>query len=67
MVVVVPSSLQVFYMVDKPSPKWKEGKGYITMDIIEKKLPAPEDGTMVFVCGPPGETSPFTTNLHATL
>jgi len=56
-VVLVVIMQQVFYVVDKPIDDWHQGVGYVTMDIIEKKLPAPEEGTMIFVCGPPGESS----------
>ncbi|KAA3468336.1 NADH-cytochrome b5 reductase-like protein isoform X1 [Gossypium australe] len=46
--------LQVFYIVDNPTKKWKGGTGYISKDMVTKGLPGPSDDTLIFVSGPPG-------------
>jgi len=47
-------NFHVHYVVAKPRPSWKGGVGFVDLDTVERKIPAPEEGTMVFVCGPPG-------------
>ena len=50
-----PGRFQAFYLLDKPSPGWTGGTGYITKDLLKTVLPGPNDGNIkVFVCGPPG-------------
>mmetsp|Transcript_9676 Transcript_9676/g.12704 ORF Transcript_9676/g.12704 Transcript_9676/m.12704 type:complete len:293 (+) Transcript_9676:160-1038(+) len=46
-------NFKVFYVVLEGSENWSHGIGYITLDMVEKKLPGPEEGTKIFVCGPP--------------
>ena len=46
-------NFHVFYMIDEDEPNWNHGIGYVTPDIITKKLPAPEQGSLIMVCGPP--------------
>uniref|UniRef100_A0A7S2SKK2 NADH-cytochrome b5 reductase n=1 Tax=Rhizochromulina marina TaxID=1034831 RepID=A0A7S2SKK2_9STRA len=33
---------RVFYVVEKPEEDWEQGSGYVTLDMIERKLPAAE-------------------------
>ncbi|TQD90526.1 hypothetical protein C1H46_023964 [Malus baccata] len=47
-------NLKVFYTVDNPTKSWKGGKGYISKDMAVKGLPAPDEDTLILVCGPPG-------------
>ena len=49
-------SFRVFYVVEDVGPweEWDQGVGYVSMDMIERKLPAPADGTIILVCGPHG-------------
>ena len=44
--------LDIHYVLDKPPPGWTGGKGYLTKEELAGKLPAPEEGNMVLVCGP---------------
>lgn len=50
-----PKNLKIWYMLDKYSDDWKFGKGYITRDVLEERMPAPSDdsSTKVLLCGPP--------------
>ena len=41
--------MQVYYVVDKPTPDWKGGAGYITQDMILKGMPEPSDDTLILV------------------
>nr|OQO24577.1 hypothetical protein B0A51_09734 [Rachicladosporium sp. CCFEE 5018] len=45
--------LQVTHILSHPSDDWKGLKGHVSADIIRDKLFAPEEGSVVFLCGPP--------------
>ncbi|KAF2215683.1 hypothetical protein CERZMDRAFT_104874 [Cercospora zeae-maydis SCOH1-5] len=50
-----PQRFRAFYVLDNPPQGWKQGKGFITKDLLKTVLPAPsEENVKVFVCGPPG-------------
>lgn len=50
-----PQRFRAFYLLDKPPPDWKGGKGFITKDLLKTVLPEPkEENIKLFVCGPPG-------------
>jgi cytochrome-b5 reductase len=51
------SNIKVHYMLDKPSPTWTGGEGYITQDILNRFMPASTPDSMVLLCGPPGMVS----------
>ncbi|KAI9000380.1 hypothetical protein DFJ74DRAFT_613972 [Hyaloraphidium curvatum] len=44
----------LYYTLDKAPEGWKQGKGFITEEMLAGKLPAPGSGGRVLVCGPPG-------------
>ncbi|KAF2164012.1 hypothetical protein M409DRAFT_25783 [Zasmidium cellare ATCC 36951] len=46
--------LKVTHVLSHPSESWKGLKGHVNADIIKEKLFPPEDGSVVFLCGPPG-------------
>jgi len=46
-------NFKVYYVVLESSSSWDQGKGYITQEMMKANLPPPEEGTMIFVCGPP--------------
>lgn len=48
-----PSRFNVVYSLDTPPPGWKGEKGFVTADMVKEHMPAPVDGTRIFVCGPP--------------
>jgi len=51
-----PARLSVRYLVEKPSLGgifWKGGVGRVTAEELERALPAPGSGGLVYVCGPP--------------
>lgn len=50
-----PRQFKAFYVVDKPSEKWQQGKGFISKELLKTVMPEPkETNVKVFVCGPPG-------------
>jgi cytochrome-b5 reductase len=50
-----PQRFRAFYVLDKPSDKWIQGKGHITKELLKTVMPEPkEENIKVFVCGPPG-------------
>lgn len=50
-----PQRFRAFYVLDNAPEGWKQGKGYITKDLLKTVIPGPKDGNVkVFVCGPPG-------------
>ena len=46
-----PSRFNVVYSLDTPPPGWKGEKGFVTADMVKEHMPAPVDGTRIFVCG----------------
>jgi cytochrome-b5 reductase len=48
-----PERFQVFYTLDKPSPSWTGGKGFITPEMAKQNLPAPSQSNLILFCGPP--------------
>lgn len=50
-----PDRFRAFYVLDNPPEGWKQGKGFITKDLLKETIPGPkEENIKVFVCGPPG-------------
>ena len=50
-----PERFRAFYVLDNPPEGWKQGKGFITKDLLKETIPGPkEENVKVFVCGPPG-------------
>jgi len=43
----------LYFVVDKPTPGWTGGGGFITPDMISKHLPAPSPDALILMCGPP--------------
>ncbi|KAJ7109834.1 ferredoxin reductase-like C-terminal NADP-linked domain-containing protein [Mycena epipterygia] len=53
-----PKTLEVVYLLDKPSPDWKGPTGFINADVIKKYVAPPTtERTLVMVCGPPGQVA----------
>ena len=46
--------LKLFYTLDEPPAGWKQGKGFISEQLLKRVLPAASDDVLVCVCGPPG-------------
>ena len=50
-----PQRFRAFYMLDKPSDNWTQGKGFISQELLKTVLPEPKsENIKIFVCGPPG-------------
>jgi len=45
-------NFKVHYVVDKASPGWTGGTGYVNLDMVKQYLPAPNTNSVIFVCGP---------------
>jgi cytochrome-b5 reductase len=49
-----PQRFRAFYVLDKPSSNWTQGKGYVTKELIKTVSPEPkEENIKILVCGPP--------------
>ena len=46
--------LEVCHVLSHPSDGWEGKKGHVDEGIIKEALFPPEDGAVVFLCGPPG-------------
>ncbi len=50
-----PQRFRAFYLLDKPSESWTQGKGFINQELLKTVLPEPKaENIKIFVCGPPG-------------
>jgi len=47
-----PDRIKFWYTVDRSTPEWTYSTGFIDADMIEKHLPAADDKTGIFMCGP---------------
>lgn len=41
----------VHYCLDKPPEKWSGSKGYITKELIQERMPKPQQGNHILLCG----------------
>ncbi|KAF2971124.1 dyp-type peroxidase [Xylaria multiplex] len=49
-----PNNFKLYYILDKPSPDWQGGKGYVTKEIMAERFPAADVNSKAMICGPPG-------------
>ncbi|EFY86738.1 hypothetical protein J3458_021908 [Metarhizium acridum] len=49
-----PGNFRVYYILDQAPADWGYGKGRVTKDLMQEKLPAPSIDTRIMLCGPPG-------------
>lgn len=47
-------NFKVFYTLDKPPKNWTGGKGFVSAEMIQKRMPPPSDDSLILVCGPKG-------------
>jgi|SRR6185436_11987340 len=52
-----------YHVLEQPPVDWSQGSGRITDDVLDKHLPPPDSGTVIFLCGPP----PMVDHLEASL
>ncbi|CAG99017.1 cytochrome-b5 reductase [Kluyveromyces lactis] len=57
-----PDQFKVYYLLDKAPEAWTGGVGYITVDTMKERLPAPAEGVQLLVCGPPPMVSSIKRN-----
>ncbi|XP_053741536.1 NADH-cytochrome b5 reductase 2 [Synchiropus splendidus] len=48
-----PDQLKIWFTLDRPPQGWKYSAGFVTKTMIQERLPAPSDDTLVVLCGPP--------------
>ena len=49
-----PQKFKVWYVLGKPPKDWQYGKGFVTKELVQSRLPAPVPGSKIMLCGPPG-------------
>lgn len=49
-----PGRLKVYYVLSQASEDWKQGRGYITKDMMKERLFPADSETLGLLCGPPG-------------
>lgn len=42
----------LFYTVDKPKDDWKQGKGFVSKEMLSEHMPQPGPDTLILLCGP---------------
>ena len=47
-------NFKVYYTLDKPPSGWTGGKGFVSPEMIHKRMPSPKEDCVVLVCGPKG-------------
>ena len=47
-------NFRVYYTLDKPPSGWTGGVGFVSEEMIRKKMPPPSDDHLILVCGPKG-------------
>jgi cytochrome-b5 reductase len=48
-----PDKFKVYYTVDRATPDWKGGVGFVNDKMITDNMPKPSKDSLVLVCGPP--------------
>jgi len=48
-----PRRFQIYYVLNNPPDNWKGGKGFVTKEMIQSKLPHPTSDVKTLLCGPP--------------
>ncbi|KAJ2785979.1 NADH-cytochrome b5 reductase [Coemansia javaensis] len=46
-------NFDVYYVLNNPPDSWEGGVGFVTRDMIQKRIPAPAPDMKVLLCGPP--------------
>lgn len=47
------TNFHLWFTLDAPTDAWKQGRGYVTADMVKQNLPAPGNDTVILLCGPP--------------
>jgi len=48
-----PDRFKLWYTLDRPNADWKYSQGFVSESMIQERLPAASDDTVVLMCGPP--------------
>merc|ERR1711953_580102 len=48
-----PDRFKLWYTLDRPNADWKYSQGFVTEKMIEERLPAASNDTVILLCGPP--------------
>lgn len=54
---------KLHYVLDEPGPGWKGGKGHVTKELLQERMPKPSEDTKILLCGPPGMVNAMKKNL----
>jgi len=59
-------NFKCYHCLEKPieAEKWKQGKGYITTDMIKEHCPKRSDDSKILLCGPPPMIKAMNSNLE---
>ena len=60
---VASKKFKLLFTLDHPSDSWKGGRGYVTKDLLQERMPAPSKDTKMLLCGPPGMVNASIKNL----
>lgn len=58
-----PEKFKIWYTLDQPGPGWQGGKGYVSKELLGERMPKPEEGVKILLCGPPGMVNATKKNL----
>lgn len=48
-----PNRFHLWFTLDRPKEGWAYSSGFVNAEMIKEHLPAPEEGTLILMCGPP--------------
>lgn len=48
-----PDRFKLYYTVDRATENWTGGVGFVNSEMIKEHLPAPDENTLILMCGPP--------------
>ncbi|GKV39706.1 hypothetical protein SLEP1_g47437 [Rubroshorea leprosula] len=60
-----PERFKVYYVLEKPPPKWEYGVGYISKEMIQRHCPPPAPDIQILICGSEGMNRAMTDHLNA--
>jgi cytochrome-b5 reductase len=48
-----PDKFDIYFVLNSPPPGWEGGVGFVTQEMIKKRLPSPSSHVKILLCGPP--------------
>lgn len=56
------TNIHIYNVLNNPPKDWKQGSGYIDLDLMKEKLAKPSDNVKLLLCGPPPMVSAMKKN-----